>query len=128
MKKFTILIWSLLLSIINYSSAFDLSWNVDAVSQTLQWYIDIIWKPFVFLWDLITWFYYWFNTIIDYLRTVYNSITWLSFFSDNLSNMNYLTWLLGFEYSSIFFTIFTLILFLCLVRFIYSLIPFFHSK
>lgn len=81
-----------------------------------------------FLWDLISWIYYSFNTIISYMAEFFSDFIWLTFFADNSFVLQLLN---SYMWSSVF-TMFWILLFLCMslivIRFVFSLIPFFHTK
>lgn len=137
MKKLIISLgWIFSLWLSNYSSA----WFIDftSINQTLSNVFNPILNFFVqiwnyistflaFLWDLISWLYYWFNTIISHLWQNIQDITWLSFFSDNSFVFADLSAFLWISASSLFNWLFLCAIFLVCMRFVYSLIPFFHK-
>ena len=82
-------------------------------------------KFFEFTWDLITWFYYWFNTLISTLRSNFQWVLGINFFGDNTANITYLAWFLGVSVASLFMWLLLCAMFYVVFRFIVKLIPFF---
>lgn len=132
-----LLLWCLLY-FLNFYVVDKMSW-INSLNKTIWSIVDPIINffnsvretiVFIFstLWDLISWMWYGFNTLVMKSYEVFTNITWLSFFADNGDNISYLSSLLwGFSTKTLFLIVFCCIA-LIIVRFIFSLIPFFHSS
>lgn len=126
-----------LLYFLNFYVVDKMSW-INSLNKTIWSIVDPIINffnsvretiVFIFstLWDLISWMWYGFNTLVMKSYEVFTNITWLSFFADNGDNISYLSSLLwGFSTMTLFLIVFCCMA-LIIVRFIYSLIPFFKS-
>ena len=118
----------------NYSSA----WFIDfsSINRTLSWIFspvldffqqvrDYISTFFAFLWDLIEWLYFWFNTIVSHLWESFSDIVSNWLFSSNSWTISYLAAYLGITWNSLFMAIFFCAIVYVLYKFILRLIPIF---
>lgn len=103
-------------------------WSImDPVLDLFQNIWDNLVNVFQFIWGIIETVYYSFSTIISLF---WDSFTWiinLSFFSDNSSNVAYLTSLIWISWGGLFLWLVFVIILYCIMKFLRSLIPFFKK-
>lgn len=103
-------------------------WSIfDPVLNFFQQVWDYISSFLAFLWDIIEWLYYWFNTIISHVWNVVDWVFGYSFFADNLFVVSWINWFLWSDAWNIIVSLFFVWLLLVLLRFIFWLIPFFKK-
>lgn len=84
---------------------------------------SVIVFPFQFLWDIITWLYYWFATLVSYFtKGVYDILGYSWFISDNVDFINSM-WLMLWSHTAVlFFGLFLCCIIYCIIRFVFKLI------
>lgn len=103
------------------------SWFTSLVDTIWNIYNSIV--DFLSFWRwLIDWLAYWFNTVVSKIYHLFNKLSFYDYFSENdfvMWSLDSLLWSPALQIIIIFLS---LIIILIILRFVFSLIPFFNKK